>query len=58
MGIASAVSFDCFFQLCVFCFIYGCKTLSVKLRSGHRLREFENRALRNIFSPKEKGTEY
>jgi len=29
--------------------LYGCKTWSLTLREEHRLRVFENRALRRIF---------
>jgi hypothetical protein len=32
--------------------LYGCETLSLKLREEHRLRVFENRLLRRIFGPK------
>jgi hypothetical protein len=32
--------------------LYGCETWSLTLREEHRLREFENRALRRIFGPK------
>jgi hypothetical protein len=32
--------------------LYGCKTRSLTLREGHRLRVFENRVLRGIFGPK------
>jgi hypothetical protein len=32
--------------------LYGCETLSLKLRDEHRLRVFENRVLRRIFGPK------
>jgi hypothetical protein len=32
--------------------LYGCETLSLALREGHRLRVFENRVLRRIFGPK------
>jgi hypothetical protein len=32
--------------------LYGCETLSLTLREGHRLRVFENRVLRRIFGPK------
>jgi hypothetical protein len=32
--------------------LYGCETWSVTLREEHRLRVFENRALRRIFGPK------
>jgi hypothetical protein len=32
--------------------LYGCETLSLTLRGEHRLRVFENRALRRIFGPK------
>jgi hypothetical protein len=32
--------------------LYGCETLSLTLREGHRLREFENRVMRRIFGPK------
>jgi hypothetical protein len=32
--------------------LYGCDTWSLTLREGHRLRAFENRALRRIFGPK------
>jgi hypothetical protein len=31
---------------------YGCETWSQALREGHRLRVFENRALRGRFGPK------
>jgi hypothetical protein len=31
---------------------YGCETWSLTLREEHRLRVFENRALRRIFGPK------
>jgi len=31
--------------------LYGCETLSLTLRVGHRLRVFENRVLRKIFGP-------
>jgi hypothetical protein len=30
-------------------FLYGCKTWSLTLREGHRLKVFENRVLRRIF---------
>jgi hypothetical protein len=30
----------------------GCKTWSLTLREGHRLRVLENRVLRRIFGPK------
>jgi hypothetical protein len=33
----------------------GCKTWSLTLREGHRLRVFENRVLRKIFGPKRDG---
>jgi hypothetical protein len=33
-------------------FLYGCETWSLILREEHRLRVFENRVLRRIFSPK------
>jgi hypothetical protein len=32
--------------------LYGCETYSLTLREEHRLRVFENRALRRIFVPK------
>jgi hypothetical protein len=32
--------------------LYGCEILSLTLREEHRLRVFENRALRRIFGPK------
>jgi hypothetical protein len=32
--------------------LYGCETWSLSLREEHRLRVFENRALRGIFGPK------
>jgi hypothetical protein len=32
--------------------LYGCETWSLILREEHRLRVFENRALRRIFEPK------
>jgi hypothetical protein len=32
--------------------MYGCETWSLTLREEHRLRVFENRALRRIFGPK------
>jgi hypothetical protein len=32
--------------------LYGCKTWSLILREGHRLRVFENRVLKRIFGPK------
>jgi hypothetical protein len=32
--------------------LYGCETWSLTLRKEHRLRVFENRALRRIFGPK------
>jgi hypothetical protein len=32
--------------------LYGCETLSLKLREEHRLKVFENRVLRRIFGPK------
>jgi hypothetical protein len=32
--------------------LYGCETCSLTLREEHRLRVFENRALRRIFGPK------
>jgi hypothetical protein len=32
--------------------LYGCETWSLTLRLEHRLRVFENRALRRIFGPK------
>jgi hypothetical protein len=32
--------------------LYGCETLSLKLREEHRLRVFENGVLRRIFEPK------
>jgi hypothetical protein len=32
--------------------LYGCETLSLKLREEHRLMVFENRVLRRIFRPK------
>ena len=35
--------------------LYGCETWSLTLREEHRLRVFENRALRGIFGPKRDG---
>jgi hypothetical protein len=32
--------------------LYGCETWSLILREEHRLRVFENRALKKIFGPK------
>jgi len=32
--------------------LYGCETLSLKLRDKRRLRVFENRVLRRVFGPK------
>jgi len=32
--------------------VYGCKTWSLKLREKHKMRVFENRALRRIFGSK------
>ena len=32
--------------------LYGCKTWSLTLREGRRLRVFENRVLRRVFGPK------
>jgi hypothetical protein len=32
--------------------LYGCETLSLKLRKEHRLRVFENRVLRRLFGTK------
>jgi hypothetical protein len=32
--------------------LYGCETWSLTLREEHRLRVFENRVLRRIFTPK------
>jgi hypothetical protein len=32
--------------------LYGCETLSLTLRKGHRLKVFEYRVLRRIFGPK------
>jgi hypothetical protein len=32
--------------------LYGCETWSFTLKERHRLRMFENRALRKIFGPK------
>ena len=32
--------------------LYGCETWSLTLREEHRLRVFENRALRRIFGSK------
>jgi len=32
--------------------VYGCETWSLTLRQEHKLRVFENRALRRIFGPK------
>jgi hypothetical protein len=32
--------------------LYGCETWSLKLREEHRLRVFQDRALREIFRPK------
>jgi hypothetical protein len=31
--------------------LYGCETWSLTLKEEHRLREYENRALRRIFGP-------
>jgi hypothetical protein len=35
--------------------LYGCETWCLTLREEHRLRVFENRALRRIFGPKRNG---
>jgi hypothetical protein len=35
--------------------LYGCETWSLTLREEHKLRVFENRALRRIFGPKRYG---
>ena len=35
--------------------LYGCENWSLTLREEHRLRVFENRALRRIFGPKSDG---
>ena len=35
--------------------LYGCETWSLSLREEHRLRVFENRALRRIFGLKRDG---
>jgi hypothetical protein len=35
--------------------LYGCKTWSLTLRAGHRLRVFEDRVLRRISGPKRDG---
>jgi hypothetical protein len=35
--------------------LYGCETWSLILREEHKLRVFENRALRRIFGPKRNG---
>jgi hypothetical protein len=32
--------------------LYGCENWSLTLREEHRLRLFENRALKRIFGPK------
>jgi hypothetical protein len=32
--------------------LYGCETWSLALREEHRLKVFENKALRRIFGPK------
>jgi hypothetical protein len=32
--------------------LYGCETWSLTLREEHRLRVYENKALRSIFGPK------
>jgi hypothetical protein len=32
--------------------LYGCETLFLTLKEGHRLRVFENRVLRRTFGPK------
>jgi hypothetical protein len=32
--------------------LYGCETWSLTLREEHRLRMFENRAIRKVFGPK------
>jgi hypothetical protein len=39
-------------------YLYECKTWSLILREGHKLRAFENKVLRRIFEPKrERETE-
>jgi hypothetical protein len=35
--------------------LYGCETWSLTVREEHKLRVFENRALRRIFGPKSDG---
>jgi hypothetical protein len=35
--------------------LYGCKTWSLTIREEHRLRVFENRALRRISGPRRDG---
>jgi hypothetical protein len=35
--------------------LYGCETWSLTIREEHKLRVFENRALRRIFGPKRDG---
>ena len=35
--------------------LYGCETWLLTLREEHRLRAFQNRALRRIFRPKRDG---
>jgi hypothetical protein len=36
-------------------FLYGCETWSLTVREEHKLRVFENRALRRIFGPQRDG---
>jgi hypothetical protein len=35
--------------------LYGCETWSLTVRKEHKLRVFENRALKRIFGPKRDG---
>jgi hypothetical protein len=35
--------------------LYGCETWSLTVREEQKLRVFENRVLRRIFGPKQKG---
>jgi hypothetical protein len=35
--------------------LYGCETWPLTLREEHRLKVFENRALRRVFGPKRDG---
>jgi hypothetical protein len=40
------------YRTIIYLFFYGCETWSLILREEHKMREFENRALRIIFGPK------